>query len=74
MIYKIENKYYIKLYDTVYKEVKLSIKNKELIIEPTKNKLESNSDTKISVVDIDKEKEKLANKRKETSYTSEYYE
>ena len=59
MIYLIANKYYIKVAPMRYTEIDFFIKNNDVVIQPTKNRIESNSGTKIQEIDFKKEKEKI---------------
>ena len=45
-----------------YTEIKFVIKNNDVVIEPTKNKIEANSNMVIEKIDFQKEKEKIKEK------------
>ena len=59
MIYLISNKYYIRVAPMKYTEVEFSIKDNDVVIKPTKNRIESNDGMKIQEINFQKEKEKI---------------
>ena len=74
MLYQIENKYYIRVAPMKYTEVKLLLRNNDVVIEVTGNRMISNSDTVIKEINFQGEKEKikasLLEERKQTKETS----
>ncbi len=63
MIYQIEDTYYIKVSPIQYVQLDFEIKEDELILVPTKNKIEVNStDTKIKEINFQNEKDIIKNK------------
>lgn len=74
MIYQIENKYYIRVAPMKYTEVKLVIKNNDLVIETTQNRIITNSGMQIKEINFQQEKENikasLLEKPNETSNNS----
>lgn len=61
MIYQIENKYYIRVAPRKYTEIKFILKNDDVVIEATQNKIESNGSTIITTFDFQKEKDNIKN-------------
>lgn len=59
MLYKIENKYYIRVAPRKYTEVKFVLKNDDVVIQPTSNRIESNGTMVITQVDFQKEKDNI---------------
>lgn len=74
MLYQIENKYYIRVAPMKYTEVKLLLRNDDVVIEVTGNRILSNSDTVIKEINFQGEKEKikasLLEEKKQTKETS----
>ena len=74
MLYQIENKYYIRVAPMKYTEVKLLLRNNDVVIEVTGNRIISNSDTIIKEINFQGEKEKikasLLEEKKQTKETS----
>ena len=62
MIYKIDSKYYVNISPSVYVEIHFEISNKDVVIKPTNNKKEVNSNDKIVAIDFSKEKENIKKK------------
>lgn len=62
MLYQIENKYYIRVAPMKYTEVNFILKNDDVVIQPTRNKLESNGRTIIKEFDFQKEKDNIKSK------------
>lgn len=62
MIYQILNKYYIRVAPRKYTEIKFILKNDDVVIETTQNKIESNGNTIITTFDFQKEKDNIKNK------------
>ena len=59
MIYQIENKYYIRVAPMRYTEVRLVLRNDDVVIEVTSNRLISNSNMNIKEINFQNEKEKI---------------
>ena len=59
MIYQINNKYYIRVAPSIYTEISFILKNDDVIIKPTSNKIEVNSGAEIKQLDFQKEKVKI---------------
>ena len=59
MLYQIENKYYVRVAPMKYTEVKFILKNNDVVIQPTKNKLESNGRTIIKEFNFQHEKDNI---------------
>lgn len=71
MIYRINSDYYVKVGS---KYIKLSIhvdKKGELIMTPTKDKIESNKNLVVKTIDLSKEKERIIRSIKAKSYSNE---
>lgn len=62
MLYKIANKYYIRVAPMRYTEVEFVIENDDVIIKPTKNKLLANANISIDEINFQKEKENIKKK------------
>ena len=62
MLYQIENKYYIRVAPMRYTEVKFILKGDDVVIQPTRNKLESNGRTIVSEFNFQKEKDNIKSK------------
>lgn len=62
MIYQILNKYYIRVAPRKYTEIKFILKNDDVVIETTQNKIESNGNTVMTTFDFQKEKDNIKNK------------
>ena len=58
MIYRINGKYYVKV-GSQYREIKLEVKNNELVIIPIGTGIEVNSRTRIEPIIFAEEKERL---------------
>lgn len=59
MIYLINNKYYIRVAPLKYTEIDFALKNNDVIIKPTRNRIEANGNTIIKEVNFQNEKEKI---------------
>lgn len=59
MLYQIKNKYYIKVAPMKYTEVTFVLENDDVIIKPTRNKIESNCETQIKEINFQKEKDNI---------------
>ena len=59
MIYLINNKYYIRVAPLKYTEIDFELKNNDVIIKPTRNKIEANGNMIINEVNFQNEKEKI---------------
>lgn len=74
MIYQIENKYYIRVAPMKYTEVKFILKNDDVVIETTQNRIIVNGNMNIKEINFQQDKEKikasLLEKHTETSKTS----
>ena len=74
MIYQIENKYYIRVAPMKYTEVKLVLKNNDVVIETTQNRIIANASMQIKEINFQQEKENikasLLEQPKETSNNS----
>ena len=71
MIYQILNKYYIRVAPIKYTEVKFILKDNDVIIQPTQNRIIVNGDTKIKEINFQQEKENIkASLLKEPKETS----
>lgn len=71
MLYLIANKYYIRVAPMKYTEVKFVLKNDDVAITVTNNRLISNASTVIKEINFQKEKEKIkASLLEETNNTS----
>lgn len=71
MIYRINSDYYVKVGS---KYIKLSMridKKGELIMTPTKEKLENNKNLTIKTIDLSKEKERIIRSLKAKSYSDD---
>lgn len=71
MIYRINSDYYVKVGS---KYIKLSMqvdKKGELIMTPTKDKIESNKNLVVKTIDLSKEKERIIRSLKAKSYSNE---
>ena len=75
MIYLINNKYYIRVAPLKYTEINFELKNDDVVIKPTQNRIEANGNTKITEVNFQNEKEKIKNSlldnKEKTSNTEE---
>lgn len=70
MIYQIENKYYIRVAPMKYTEVKFVLKNDDVIIEVTQNRLIANGSMQIKEINFQREKDNIkASLQKEPSKT-----
>lgn len=74
MIYQIENKYYIRVAPMKYTEVKFVLKNDDVAIEITQNRIIANGNMDIKEINFQQDKEKikasLLEEPKETSNNS----
>lgn len=74
MIYQIENKYYIRISPMRYTEIKFLLKDNDVLISPTQNRIIANASMKIKEINFQNEKENikasLLSETKETSDTS----
>lgn len=59
MIYQIENKYYIRVAPMKYTEVKLVLKNNDVVIETTQNRIIANASMQITEINFQQEKESI---------------
>lgn len=59
MIYQIENKYYIRVAPMKYTEVKLVLKNNDVVIETTQNRIIANASMQIKEINFQQEKENI---------------
>ena len=62
MLYKIENKYYIRVAPRKYTEVKFVLKNDDVVIQTTNNRIESDGNTVITQINFQKEKDNIKSK------------
>ena len=73
MIYKIANKYYVKISPMVFSEVELVVENNEVVIKPVGKKIEVSAKTEVSAINLADEKAKvLKNHNKKDVETTEY--
>lgn len=73
MIYKIANKYYVKISPMVFSEVELVVENNEVVIKPVGKKVEVNANTEVAAINLADEKTKvLKNYNKKDVETTEY--
>lgn len=74
MIYQIENKYYIRVAPMKYTEIKFELKNDDVVIVTTQNRIIANGSMQVTEINFQQEKEKikasLLEKPKETGNTS----
>lgn len=71
MIYKIDNNYYVKV-GAKYVKLDLSLDKKgELIMTPTKEKIESNKDLRVKEINFNNEKEEIIKSLKKSYYRNE---
>lgn len=59
MIYEYKNKYYIKLYPSVYREIKVNLKDNELVIEAGSENTEISDEKSVKSVSTTDIKNKL---------------
>lgn len=59
MIYQIENKYYIRVAPMKYTEVKFVLKNDDVAIEITQNRIIANGNMDIKEINFQQDKEKI---------------
>lgn len=59
MIYEYKNKYYIKLYPSVYREIKVNLKDDELVIEADSKNTEISDEQSVKSVNTADIKNKL---------------
>lgn len=59
MLYQIENKYYIRVAPMKYTEVKLILKDGDVVIKTTANKIIISGDTTVKEINFQKEKENI---------------
>lgn len=62
MLYQIENKYYIRVAPMKYTEVVFELKNDNVVIKTTQNKVEANGNMEIKAFDFQKEKQNIKEK------------
>lgn len=62
MIYQIENKYYIRVAPMRYTEVKFVLKDDDVVIQTTSNKIESNANTVMKEFNFQQEKNNIKHK------------
>ena len=67
MIYEYKNKYYIKLYPSVYREIKVSLNDGELVIEASGLNTEINNENSVKPVSTESIKNKLQNNNKKNN-------
>ncbi len=67
MIYEYKNKYYIKLYPSVYREIKVSLNDGELTIEASGYNTEINDENLVKAVSTESIKNKLKNNNKKNN-------
>ena len=73
MIYKIANKYYVKISSMIFSEVDLVVENNNVVIKPIGNKIEVNAKTEVNAINLADEKAKiLKNYNKKYVETTEY--
>lgn len=66
MLYKINNKYYVRVAPMRYTEVNFILKNDDVVIQLTQHKIESNGQTVIKEFDFQKEKESIKKSLQDT--------
>mgnify|MGYP006972334634 FL=1 len=67
MIYEYKNRYYIKLYPSVYREIKVSLNDGELAIEASGFNTEINNENSVKSVSTESIKNKLQNNNKKNN-------
>ena len=79
MIYKIKNKYYIRTAPMKYTEIKLLLKNDDVVIETTHNRILANGEMVITEINFQQEKDNLkkmlcdnGDKQETTAKSSKY--
>lgn len=71
MLYQLSNKYYIRVAPMKYTEVKLIVKNNDVVISITNNRMIADRNTVFTEINFQKEKEKIkASLLEETKDTS----
>ena len=68
MIYQIQDKYYINVAPHIFKEVNLCLKNDDLILVPTNNKIEVYKMYEVKQIFFQNEKENLKKKLFQSNY------
>ena len=68
MIYQIKDKYYINVAPHIFKEVNLCLKNDDLILVPTNNKIEVYKTYEVKQIFFQNEKESLKKKLFQNNY------
>lgn len=68
MIYQIQDKYYINVAPHIFKEVNLCLKNDDLILVPTNNKIEVYKMYEVKQIFFQNEKENLKKKLFQNNY------
>ena len=68
MIYQIQDKYYINVAPHIFKEVNLCLKNDDLILVPTNNKIEVYKMYEVKQIFFQNEKESLKKKLFQNNY------
>jgi len=71
MIYSYENKYYVNISPRIYCEVEVQLKNDELRIQPTHNKIELSPNAEISKIDLTTLKTQLKSNNKNDKHSVE---
>lgn len=71
MIYQINNKYYIRVAPSIYTEISFILKNNDVTIKPTPNKIEVNSSANIKQLNFQKEKDKIKQHLQEENNTEQ---
>jgi hypothetical protein len=72
VIYQINNKFYIRTAPMRYTEVKLSVRNDDVIVSVTNNRIVSTGNTNIKEINFQENKEKIkASLLEETKQTNE---
>lgn len=59
MIYQIKNKYYIRTAPMKYTEIELLLKNDDVVIQPTQNRILANGQMSIKEINFQKEKDNI---------------
>lgn len=71
MLYQINGDYYVKVGNKYVKLLASLDKKGELVLQPTKIKLENNKSLRIKTIDLSKEKDKIVRSLKIKSYSDE---
>ena len=67
VIYEYKNKYYIKLYPSIYREIKVSLNDGELTIEASGFNTEINNENSVKTVSTESIKNRLKNNNKKNN-------